>query len=106
MDLRRVTPTTPLVLRSRKAIEQFKVCVLCGALNVRENDECFVCRWAGDFDTDPVMIRIKINEIVSECPDLTDVVVDPPSRAPLLKAWGSLARFIQRWRIRRLDFHA
>ena len=52
MATQRVTPTTPLVLRSRRSVEQFKVCTLCGALNVKENDECFVCRWSGEFDLD------------------------------------------------------
>ena len=106
MDLRRVTPTTPLVLRSRRATEQFKVCTLCGALNVRENDECFVCRWAGDFDGDPLTIRIKINEIVQECPELADAVALPKRKRSWTRIFSNLARFVQRCRLRRLDYHA
>ena len=74
MATQRVTPTTPLVLRNRRSVEQFKVCTLCGALNVKENDECFVCRWQGEFDLDALTVRIKINEIVRECPELAEVV--------------------------------
>lgn len=80
MATQRVTPTTPLVLRNRRSVGQFKVCTLCGALNVRENDECFVCRWSGEFDHDPLAVRVGINDIVRECPELMELVC--PSGRP------------------------
>ena len=89
MATQRVTPTTPLVLRSRRSVEQFKVCTLCGALNVKENDECFVCRWSGEFDLDGLAVRVKINEIVRECPELLGVIsrVTKPSLLTQFRSW-------------------
>lgn len=109
MATQRVTPTTPLVLRNRRSVEQFKVCSLCGALNVRENDECFVCRWSGEFDRDGVAVRIKINEIVRECPELLDVVKKATRPRPwdrLTLGWRRLAATAARMFRRRLDTRA
>ena len=71
MPLRRVTPTTFLVIKRRMATENFVVCPLCGALNVIENDECFVCAWHGAFDDDPSNVERQLDEIVRKCPGLT-----------------------------------
>ena len=90
MATQRVTPTTPLVLRNRRSVGQFKVCTLCGALNVRENDECFVCRWSGAFDHDPLAVRVGINEIVRECPELMEVVREPGRRRLFGNLYGRL----------------
>lgn len=109
MATQRVTPTTPLVLRNRRSVEQFKVCTLCGALNVRENDECFVCRWSGEFDRDGVAVRIKINEIVRECPELLDVVKQATRPSPwnrLRSAWTRLRSQVTGFFRRRLDTRA
>lgn len=37
-----------------------KICDLCGALNLAENGECFVCGWHGRFDTSPEVVRIAM----------------------------------------------
>lgn len=70
MPLRRVTPTTFLVIKRRMAAENFVVCPLCGALNVIENEECFVCSWQGAFDDDPIVVETQLDEIVRKCPGL------------------------------------
>ncbi|MES1227721.1 MAG: hypothetical protein ABUL72_03565 [Armatimonadota bacterium] len=110
MALQRVTPTTPLILRSRRSVEHFKVCTLCGALNIKENDECFVCRWSGEFDMDGLTVRVKINEIVRECPELLEVVrrVNKPKPLERLSSWWG--RVVYRIKYRgnrrpRLDTH-
>jgi hypothetical protein len=56
------------------AAEHFKVCPLCGALNVVENEECFVCSWHNEFDENPVVIEMKILDLMHECPDLLEAV--------------------------------
>jgi hypothetical protein len=87
-------------------VEQFKVCTLCGALNVRENDECFVCRWSGEFDKDGLAVRIKINDIVRECPELLDVVRQATRPRPwdrALLGWRMLTTRVRALFRRRLD---
>ncbi|MBX3111495.1 MAG: hypothetical protein KF857_05740 [Fimbriimonadaceae bacterium] len=79
MPLRRVTPTTFLVIKRRMATENFVVCPLCGALNVIENEECFVCAWHGAFDDDPSLVESQLDEIVRRCPGL---VRTQPNVAP------------------------
>lgn len=74
----RITPTTPNLLRHRAAIESFKVCPLCTSLNVRENGECFVCRWHGDFDLNPASIEMTLYELLQRCPDLPEVILPSP----------------------------
>lgn len=37
-----------------------KICDLCGALNLTNNAECFVCGWHGRFETKPEVIRVAI----------------------------------------------
>lgn len=84
MPLRRVTPTTFLVIKRRMAAENFVVCPLCGALNVIENDECFVCAWHGEFDTDPVLVEQQLGEIVRKCPGLARTK-DPVAQASVFQ---------------------
>lgn len=37
--------------------KDLKVCELCGALNLEENAECFVCSWRGSFDRRPFVLQ-------------------------------------------------
>jgi len=37
-----------------------KVCDLCGALNLAENGECFVCGWHGRFETRPELVHMAM----------------------------------------------
>lgn len=90
-----VVPTTPLVLRTHRAGGHFKVCSLCGALNIRENDECFVCRWHGDFDGNQALVELKLIELLRTCPEI-DVLPSTPQKL------GFWARLWQRFRHRRV----
>ena len=64
------------VTRRRLAVEDFMVCTLCGALNVNTNEECFVCRWSGDFSFNPVQIETRLYEIIYRCPELLTVLIE------------------------------
>jgi hypothetical protein len=37
--------------------KDLKVCELCGALNLEDNEECFVCSWRGSFDRRPFVLQ-------------------------------------------------
>jgi hypothetical protein len=105
----RVTPTTPDLLLCRAEIEQFMVCPLCGALNVCENDECFVCRWSGEFDLSPTLVHLRIREIIEACPELQDLLLEREIMIRRESPLGAVARFKQlvaRLFRRRLDFRA
>ena len=52
-------------LREGAAEKHLKRCPLCGADNEVKNEECFVCRWQGSFDHDPVAIEMVRREVLS-----------------------------------------
>lgn len=37
-----------------------KLCDLCGALNLADNTECFVCRWRGHFERRPEVVKLAM----------------------------------------------
>ena len=37
-----------------------KECDLCGAINARHNQECFVCGWNGHFSVNPDAVRMGV----------------------------------------------
>lgn len=39
---------------------RLKICDLCGAPNLMENQECHVCGWRGHFRTDPASVRAAL----------------------------------------------
>jgi hypothetical protein len=81
----------------RLPIESLKCCPLCGALNSRQNGECFVCRWQGDFVTDEATVREGLESLVQRCPSLVDDWPRPAS-APRRKR-GAISRASIRTRI-------
>ncbi len=105
----RVTPTTPDLLLCRAEIEQFMVCPLCGALNVCENEECFVCRWSGEFDLTPTLVHLRIRELIEACPELQDLLMEREImiRREVRPGFvGRLQRFFAQIFRRKLDFRA
>lgn len=46
-----------------------KRCPLCNALNSATNEECFVCRWHGDFCHDQKMIEEGLASLLRRCPE-------------------------------------
>jgi len=61
--------------RARKAANGLKSCPLCGAINSTENEECFVCRWAGVFDEDPNVVQLGLDALIDRCPELAEAFV-------------------------------
>lgn len=84
MTRRAVTAYRTSEHRRRLALENLKRCTLCGALNARQNAECFVCRWHGRFQQDPDVIEEGLNELLDRCPELIDAFVPlaPLPRSP------------------------
>lgn len=84
--------------RRRLAVEDFMVCPLCGALNVNTNIECFVCRWAGDFNFNPVQIETRLYEIIYHCPEILAVLIEEEKVEPTLSFMDKVRRFFYRFR--------
>lgn len=89
----RLVPHPP----QRLAVESFKVCPLCGALNALEQRECFVCRWSGEFVHDVGRVERALENLVFECPKLV-AALEKPSRVQ--RWWRKVTRFMRR----RVDF--
>jgi len=101
----RVIPTTDATLRRGHSVEAFKLCPLCTSLNVRENDECFVCRWSGEFDCNPAAIEMSLYELRKQRAGglhAIEVYVQPTRRSP----WQSFKSWLRNLRRRAIDIQA
>lgn len=87
-------PTTYSHLIHRQAARGFKVCPLCGTLNVSENCDCFVCGWGGRFDSSEATIQIAITQLLDHCPRAAEMAL---RRRPL---WQ---RLLLKMRRRKVD---
>lgn len=98
--------TTLRHLRNWPVNGQLKVCPLCSTLNVDENAECFACTWYGSFETNQTMVRLRLAELATQCPEIVALWDEP---APATR-WQSIRmRFSALWsRIsrRRIDVRA
>lgn len=95
--------TDAYIVTRRLAVDEFKLCPLCRAVNLLDNDECFCCLWEGRFDHDPDHIETALYDMVYRCPELLAILIeDEPTRAPgfFERIWGFFARF------RRVDVRA
>lgn len=72
---------------------RFKACPLCGALNARENAACFVCGWAGRFETDPELLEAGLREFVARCPSVLRLLRPASAR----RRWAARIRSFLRW---------
>ncbi|MEX2243967.1 MAG: hypothetical protein WD716_09000 [Fimbriimonadaceae bacterium] len=91
------------IVRCHLAVEQFKVCPLCGAVNVAGNDECFCCRWSGGFKTGRHEVESRLYELIHRCPELLAVLSEegddlPPTLFDRVRSFFS--------RLRGLDLRA
>lgn len=64
--------------RRRIAAESLKRCPLCNAINSIHNEECFVCTWRGEFDHDPEHVDQGLGELLVQCPELADAILETP----------------------------
>lgn len=104
MERLKAIPTTPAVLRRKHAVNAFKVCPLCDGLNLKENEECYVCRWSGEFDHGPILVSSRLQAILDRCPELSVVM---ESRQPRLhqRIFKGIKQLFTRFR-RRIDLLA
>lgn len=85
--------------RLRLAAANLKRCPLCGAVNARQNFECFACSWHGAFDRDPHTVEEGLSQLIERCPELASTT-NLPSKKPTLWDWfAGLFR-------RRIDYQA
>lgn len=88
--------TQAYIVRRRLAVEQFKLCPLCRAVNLVENGTCFCCEWEGRFDHDLDHIESALYEMVYRCPELLAILVEeePTTRPGIFeRIWDFFARF-------------
>jgi hypothetical protein len=85
-------------------LDNLKRCPLCGVLNAVQNGECFVCRWHGEFDRDPVRLHECLVELMERCPELADALSEVPPPKP--SAWTRLKHWFAGLFRSRLDITA
>lgn len=78
----------------RFAAENLKRCPLCGAVNARQNKECFLCSWSGKFEYELEAVEEGLEELLERCPELADLLLEPPTF--LTRVRESLAGFWRR----------
>jgi len=94
------------------ASRTLKTCTLCGALNIIDNRECFVCRWRGRFDEDPAQIEEGVNQLLARSPDLAAAMIENAAdlnrrRGPIRRFFATLTTFVRYrlpWRRLRGEF--
>ena len=96
-------PSDKNELKKRFGSGLLKVCPVCGTLNIEDVQECFVCWWHGDFDTDPLNVQLRLTELVSRCPELIGLLEEPPK--PTSRFVLTLRRLWSRFRSK-LDIRA
>ncbi len=74
--------TLRMEAQRRLAADSLKCCPLCGAVNAMSNEECFVCRWHGEFDHSPDRVEAGLDELLAQCPELVDAMMDRPKPRP------------------------
>lgn len=99
--------TTMAHLRDWSSIKKLKACPLCGSLNVVENEECFACRWQGEFESDTRLIQLRIAELAIRSPELRILWTPVPTGNKFRRALNNLKdRVVRFFRLRNLDFRA
>lgn len=83
-------------VRLRVGEAQLKRCEFCGALNLVQNAECFVCGWRGSFSRDTHQLRATLHRLLETTPDITPL---------LFTDTRTLRRIFRRrpWWVRALD---
>jgi hypothetical protein len=78
------TDSRMLRLESQRKLAalSLKRCPLCGAVNAVANDECFVCRWHGEFQSDPDSVDEGLGLLLQNCPELMDAMMTEPPKPP------------------------
>lgn len=82
---------------------EFKICDLCGALNLARNQACFICSWRGRFETRPDVIRMAIELTERRYGGLAPEMLADTSARPVAGSTSARGRFhawldsLKRW---------
>ena len=77
----------------RFAAENLKRCPLCGAVNAKQNAECFLCTWSGRFEYQIEAVEEGLEELLQRCPELVELLIEPPTPVGRIKE-----RIVSLWR--------
>ncbi len=58
-----------------------KRCPLCDAINGLLNGECYVCRWRGEFDLNPINLQKGVEDLIATT---SDWIVNPEPKSTQL----------------------
>lgn len=94
--------TTMAHMRDWASIQKLKSCPLCGALNVRQNSECFCCGWSGEFDSDERLLQLRVAELALVRPELRSLWQLKPSGS----WWANRKNWLKGLFRRRVDLRA
>lgn len=89
-------PLSPPVLRL--AVDELKVCPVCGCLNAQSNLECVICRWHGKFDHDPKKIKVQFALLIEQNPDLRAHFAEHEIAWSHKGLWARVRRWLSRRR--------
>lgn len=78
------------------ALENLKLCPLCGAVNSMANAECFVCTWHGQFEHDAEAIESGLALILGQCPEILDADAAEPHEGIMHRAHSLIRRLFRR----------
>jgi hypothetical protein len=98
------TPHGILSTHRKLAVGNLKRCPVCGTVNAKVNGECFVCRWHGDFDHDPISVEEGLIEVLEQCPELIDCILYIPRKRESI--YERARTWIRKQSRKRLDFEA
>ena len=105
MQSSKSVPTTLAILRRKPSSASYKVCPLCDGLNLKSNDCCYVCSWAGEFDSGHAIVNQKLLSLLHECPELSPYLLEP-KRSPFAVRIGVVWRAIKDLFRRPVDYRA
>lgn len=67
------------------------MCPLCSTLNVNENEECFACTWHGCFEDNQTMVRMRLAELATQCPEIVALWDEPKPQT----RWERISGYVQ-----------
>lgn len=78
------------------ALDNLKLCPLCGAVNAMANSECFVCTWHGRFEHDAEAIELGLADILGQCPEILETDDQEPREGIMRRANSIMRRLFRR----------
>lgn len=85
---RRTTDLKTRTLHKKMTLDSVKLCALCGALNHKNNGECWTCRWHGAFLEDLSLRAMAWQRLEHQFEEVRMEHVTS-RRLPALDEWGA-----------------